>query len=65
MSSKMSRMDPDLARSIINWPPGTGSVIKDYESDMDPKEIFADPQHWLEQLDKGKQANEWKNNQIR
>ena len=31
----------DLARSVINWPPGSGSVIQDYGyADPDAKEIF-------------------------
>jgi hypothetical protein len=30
--------------TVINWPPGSGSVIIDYGS-ADPKEIFTDPQH--------------------
>jgi hypothetical protein len=38
--------DPDLAGSVINWPPGSGSesVIPDYGS-ADPEEIFTDPQN--------------------
>jgi hypothetical protein len=42
------------ARSVINWPPGFGSVIKVYGS-TDPrarirknlKELFTDPQHYV------------------
>ncbi len=39
LPSKMSTEDPDPVGSIINWPPGTGSVIQDYGSvDPDPIE---------------------------
>ncbi len=42
----MSREDPD--GSVINRPPGSGSVSQDYGSaDPDLKEIFTDPQHCL------------------
>ncbi len=42
------RIPPDLAGSVINWPPKFGSVLQDYGSkdpDTDPKEIIMDPQH--------------------
>ncbi len=47
MTTKMSGYDPDPAGSVINYPPGFGSVMQDYGSaDLDPKEIFTDTQHW-------------------
>jgi hypothetical protein len=49
MATEMSRKDPDLAESVINWPPGyvSGPVIYDYISvDPDPKEILTDPERW-------------------
>ncbi len=48
----ISTLDPDLARSVINWPsgPGSGTAIQVY-GDADPnpypKETFTDPQHWI------------------
>jgi hypothetical protein len=39
--------------SVINWPPGSGSVIQDYGSTYpDPKEISTDPQDWFFQCTK-------------
>jgi len=39
MPRKWQHSDPD--GSVINWPPGSVSVIQDYGSaDPDPKEIF-------------------------
>jgi len=33
-------------RFVIGWPPGSGFVVQYYGSaDLDPKEIFTDPQH--------------------
>jgi hypothetical protein len=29
MATKISRWDPDPAGSVINWSPGTGSVLQD------------------------------------
>ncbi len=41
---KWSGWDPDSAISVVNWPPGSGSVRQDYGSaNPDPKEIFMDP----------------------
>jgi hypothetical protein len=44
----MSRWDenPDPAGPLINWLPGSGSIIQRYGS-PGPEEIFTDPQHWL------------------
>ncbi len=39
-------LDMDPAGSVINWSPGSGSVVQDYGSkdpDLDPKEILTDP----------------------
>jgi hypothetical protein len=44
--TKMSR-----SGSVITsiWPSGSGSAIQDYGSaDPNPKEIFMDPQHWIQ-----------------
>jgi hypothetical protein len=41
IATRIIRQDPDPARSIVNCPPGSGSVIQDYGSaDPDLKEIF-------------------------
>jgi hypothetical protein len=41
----MSRLNLDLARSVINWPRRSGSAIQDDEpAKPDPTEIFTDPQ---------------------
>jgi|LakMenEpi03Aug12_release.lakeMendotaPanAssembly.Ray.scaffolds.fasta_scaffold466898_1 hypothetical protein len=45
MATTMSRYDPESDGSVINWPPGSEYVIKDYGSaDPDPKEVLTDPQ---------------------
>jgi hypothetical protein len=41
MATEMSNWYRYPAGSVINWPPGSGSLIQDYGSaDPDPKEIF-------------------------
>jgi hypothetical protein len=47
IATKVSMLDMDPAGSVINWFPGSGSVIQDYGSkhpDLDQKEIFTDSQ---------------------
>jgi hypothetical protein len=50
VGTKMSRLDPDPAGSVFNWPPGSVSVSQDYgcsDPEPDQKEIFTDPQNCL------------------
>jgi hypothetical protein len=46
----MTRLDPEMAVSVINWAPGSGSAIQDYRStdlEPDPNKLFTDSQHWI------------------
>ncbi len=41
-----NRVDP--TESVINWPPGSGSVSQDNRSaNPDPNKMFTNPQHWF------------------
>ncbi len=43
VATKMTRLNPELAVSVINWPPGSGSAIQDYGS----TDLAPDPKFFL------------------